>query len=391
MEVAVPTSPGISPLQLEDCMEELLKFTLLSSIHGKIHTGLSNEYCANLLREDPSDPLSTRTDTGGVPSHPLYKHLASSFCHIIHSGALSTAYNELKPLHEDHCIKKEDEWNKLFLEKGSLLQSMLEKVSFQLHVQEPFFSQLNDELKTVEGRCASGNYNSIQSGHLLLFNKCLILKVQDVRKYVSFHEMLTAETLSKVLPGVASIEEGVQIYRNFYSEEKESSNGVLAISVTKPTSQLYVVMASILTELSYAGVQKFLGFVETTATNPNLLPPPISTLMSAFLMPHNPDVKGSALTSGARALAKHVDRSNEKYWGTLHGSDLNKNQHAIDSITGLLTDGCWLNMHMVSPHGTVFEVRNRDGYGARWSADGSKFIGFLEPYMLDGHSNRWRH
>lgn len=39
---------------------------------------------------------------------------------------------------------------------------------------------------------------------------------------------------------------GVQIYRNFYSEEKERSNGVLAICVQIPTSQLRVIMAAIL-------------------------------------------------------------------------------------------------------------------------------------------------
>jgi hypothetical protein len=29
----------------------------------------------------------------------------------------------------------------------------------------------------------------------------------------------------------------------------------------------------------------------------------------------------------------------------------------------------------------VFEVRQHEGYGARWSADGSEFRGFLEPQM----------
>lgn len=29
----------------------------------------------------------------------------------------------------------------------------------------------------------------------------------------------------------------------------------------------------------------------------------------------------------------------------------------------------------------VFEVRTKEGYGARWYADGSSFRGFLEPQM----------
>ncbi|KAI3470331.1 hypothetical protein Pfo_026994 [Paulownia fortunei] len=287
-----PSSPGVSPVQLKDCIEELLEFTLRSSIQGKLHTGLSNEYCANLLRDDPSNPLATSNEVSkGVPSYPLYKRLALSLYQSIHSGALCTAYKELIPVPEDCSLKKKgEEWNKLIVEKGSSFLSMLKEVDFELHVQEPFFSQLNDGLKTIEGRCAVGDYKRIKCGHLLLFNKCLTLQVQDIRQYASFHEMLEAESLAKVLPGVSSIEEGVQIYRNFYSEEKERSNGVLAICVKIPTSQPYVIMASILSGISYGGVQKLLGFVETTGTNSELLPPPTSTLLSTFLTLHNPDV-----------------------------------------------------------------------------------------------------
>jgi hypothetical protein len=39
---------------------------------------------------------------------------------------------------------------------------------------------------------------------------------------------------------------GVEVYRKFYTEEKENSYGVLAISVSKPTSQPYVTMTDIL-------------------------------------------------------------------------------------------------------------------------------------------------
>lgn len=78
--------------------------------------------------------------------------------------------------------------------------------------------------------------------------------------------------------------------------------------------------------------------------------------------------------------------------------DAEKNRHAVDLISGLLADCSWMNMHIVRPHGTVFEIRNDDGYGARWSVDGTKVyslsaesflnlllqvlcIGFLFPYL----------
>ncbi|KAL0536987.1 hypothetical protein IC582_025951 [Cucumis melo] len=82
---------------------------------------------------------------------------------------------------------------------------VLKTVNFELHVQKPFFTQLKDGLKRVEGRCAAGNYNRIQSGALILFNKCLLFEVQDVRQYPSFYAMLKAESLDNVLSGVKTL------------------------------------------------------------------------------------------------------------------------------------------------------------------------------------------
>ncbi|XP_061947366.1 uncharacterized protein LOC133670769 isoform X2 [Populus nigra] len=97
---------------------------------------------------------------------------------------------------------------------------------------------------------------------------------------------LQAESLEKVLPGVKTVEEGVKIYRKFYAEEKEVSNGVLAICVSKVAAQPCLSLASILFGLSYGGVQSQLG---TDGTVSNALPLPRSTLLSSFIFPYNPN------------------------------------------------------------------------------------------------------
>lgn len=270
---------------------------------------------------------------------------------------------------------------------------MLKTVDHELHVQEPFFSQLKDGLKTIEGRCAADKYSRIKSGSLILFNECLVVEVQDVHRYASFSDMLEGEGLAKVLPGVKTINEGVQIYRKFYTEEKEKSSGVLAICISKVASQPYAYLAAILSGVSYEGVQGLLGLTSTNGTIEHALPPPRSALLSSFMQPYKIDVEveGSTLTHGARALAKHAHRSGNKYWGTLDGNDSEKNRLAFDVITRLITQCSWLNLHILPPYGDVFEIRVADGYGARWSKDGNKFIGFLEPYTEDGHSTGWKH
>ncbi|KAK3031885.1 hypothetical protein RJ639_035195 [Escallonia herrerae] len=408
MDERQPPSPRLAPVQLEDCIEELLKFTLTSAVDGTlgVDIGLSKHYCSNLLKEDPDSPCpDTSVLSEGVPPYPLYKRLAASLWQCISSRAFCRTHNKMASIDEDNSWKqKEDEWNKLILQHGSELLNILKIMDFEVHVQEPFFTQLKDGQKTVEGRCALGDYTRIGSRSLILFNKCLVLQVQDVHWYATFHEMLEAESLVKVLPGVGTIEEGVQVYRKFYSEDKERSNGVLAfymkchltICLEDDLCIWYPDRANSESKLDgngfgYEGVQRLLGFVHTVGTVPEALPPPRSTLLSSFLLPHNPDIKGSTLTDGTRALAKHVNRSGGRYWGTFRGSDSDKNNLAVDAIGNLLAHSCWLNMHIVSPHGVVFEIRVSDGYGARWSEDGTQFIGFLEPYSADGHLKGWKH
>ncbi|CAL0322097.1 unnamed protein product [Lupinus luteus] len=368
-----------------DCIEEVMKLTLQSHSHL---LNLSPQFCSNLLKHDPTHSQRIVSDSfKGVPLYPLYKHLASSLFTFITSDSFSS------PMTLQHIFMhhKHNHCHKLILDKGSQLLNILRTVSFELHVQEPFFSQLKDGLKTIEGRCATSKYTRIELGDLILINKSVVFEVQGIRRYPTFSDMLKAESLEKVLPGVESVEEGLEVYRRFYTEDKELANGVLAIIVSKVAFQPYIPLADLFSGLSYEGVQGLLGLMHTTGTSPDALPPSKSTLLASFNLPCNPNVKSSSLTHGARALAKHAGRSSDGYWGSLDGSDSNKNRLAMNVINHLIEHCCWMNLHAVSPHGVVFEIRVADGYGARWTEDGSKFIGFLEPYMRDGHSKGWKH
>ena len=54
-----------------------------------------------------------------------------------------------------------------------------------------------------------------------------------------------------------------------------------------------------------------------------------------------------------------------------------KNMLALDIITQIMQNAFWLNVHFVPPDLHVFEIRVREGYGARWTADGSKVFFLL--------------
>ncbi|XP_052136079.1 uncharacterized protein LOC127754552 isoform X2 [Oryza glaberrima] len=349
-ETPPPPSPGTGgAVPLAPALLGLLRFVLSSHLAAPDPAlPLSPSYCSRLLLDDDDDDLLEK--------------LAAGLARCVEEGRLPVAAAAAEagiPAGEAWSEEREREWEAVVLEKGNELKRMYDAVEFELHVQEPYFTQLRAGTKKVEGRLAA--------------------------------EMLQAEMISEVLPGISSIEQGVGVYRKFYTEEKESLYGVLAISVSKPTAQPYIIMTELLAGLGSDGLGRLLGMVKTAGTVQDGLPPPRSVLISSCMKLHQPNVNGCSLTDAARAMAKHVHRSSDGWWGSFHGSDVKKNQLASEIIDRLLRECCWMNIHLTQPYGPVYEIRVHEGYGARWSQDGSKFIGFLEPYSPEGFSRGWKH
>ncbi|MBA0736610.1 hypothetical protein Gogos_010145, partial [Gossypium gossypioides] len=200
------SSPGTNPVELSNSIEELLKFTLQSHLNGtlELDIGLSKQFCSSLLNHPSTSPISLNASSSSEASqNPLYKQLARALYEIITFGSLqeSSDCNKVASFCQGSDLKQKDEWFDLVHKEGSEL-------------------------------------------------------AEDVHYYASFFEMLEAESLAKVLPGVKTIDEGnnpvilsrggVQVYRKFYTEEKEKTNGVVAICVAKMAAQPYLSLARIL-------------------------------------------------------------------------------------------------------------------------------------------------
>lgn len=158
--------------------------------------------------------------------------------------------------------------------------------------------------------------------------------------------------------------------------------------------------------LALLGMRRTVGTASIISSNDNafesyLLPPSSRELLDASCKLHKPNTK-SSLTVGARALTKHADRGQSRFYGNIQGSESAKNEHAEQIVKELIQKAAWINIHNFG--GTeasrpVVEVRTDEGYGARWSAlwidaftpVDVTFRGFLEPQMEDGHEKRWRH
>jgi len=104
---------------------------------------------------------------------------------------------------------------------------------FTITIKQPWFNLIKSGKKTVEGRLNSGLFAKLQIGNIITWlhhdMKCKV-KIISIKKYDSFRTMLEKEGLDKVLPTIDNIDEGVKLYRQYYSEEREKV-GVLAIEM----------------------------------------------------------------------------------------------------------------------------------------------------------------
>ncbi|ASJ02073.1 isomerase [Thermococcus profundus] len=103
--------------------------------------------------------------------------------------------------------------------------------TWRMGLQEEYLKAIAEGEKKIEGRLYDEKRQKIRPGDTIIFENKLMCVVKDLRVYSSFREMLESEGIENVLPGIESIDDGVAVYRRFYSEEKEKKYGVAAIEV----------------------------------------------------------------------------------------------------------------------------------------------------------------
>jgi len=91
---------------------------------------------------------------------------------------------------------------------------------YNITVREPWFSFIQKGEKTVEGRLNKGRFSKLKSKDVIIWeneNEKFKVKIEYVNEYSSFKEMIEKEGLDKVLPSINSVNDGIQVYRQFYT------------------------------------------------------------------------------------------------------------------------------------------------------------------------------
>ncbi len=111
-------------------------------------------------------------------------------------------------------------------------------MKYHSHKAEPYFTFLKNGQKTIEGRARKGRYRNVRPGdEIVVLNEEETDRVETivkrVTKYRSIEKMLTGESLKKLLPDVDTIDQGIEVYRKFYTPEQEQQFGMVAIEVER--------------------------------------------------------------------------------------------------------------------------------------------------------------
>ncbi|PIF44350.1 hypothetical protein CLU96_1295 [Chryseobacterium sp. 52] len=110
--------------------------------------------------------------------------------------------------------------------------------------------------------------------------------------------------------------------------------------------------------------------------NENAVPPLKDTLLEACRRPFNAEI-----TIAQRACEKHIGRMDDPFWGEIKGNNQQKQEKVMEKISYILDNRTWWNVFYHYKHELVFEVREKQGHGIRWSHGGKKLIGFLEIFI----------
>jgi ASC-1-like (ASCH) protein len=116
------------------------------------------------------------------------------------------------------------------------LHDLVLQKRLSIHVQNPWLDKIISGEKTIEGRKGDVNkFYGMIGKKILLYNDIIriTMTLVAVRHYDTLLNYLRGETL-KVLPGVQTIEEAVDVYHKFYSDhEIELAGGMCALELSK--------------------------------------------------------------------------------------------------------------------------------------------------------------
>jgi ASC-1-like (ASCH) protein len=110
---------------------------------------------------------------------------------------------------------------------------------FNIHCEDPWFSYIRQGVKPVEGRKKTHTYRKIKAGDQINFTngkESFVADVIEIRDYDTLEKYFADVTLEKALPGIETVEEALNVYHQWSTEEQIKQYGFLGIFIKPQTS-----------------------------------------------------------------------------------------------------------------------------------------------------------
>lgn len=125
--------------------------------------------------------------------------------------------------------------------------------TYTITLNEPWFDLVRNGTKTYEGRCywnqtrlykkgdqlrvvrlvKKGVHSTTDAAAASNVNDAYLIEIEDILLFATFRQALEALGLKETLPGIATLEEGVQVYLQFYRLETQLAHGVCMLKVKR--------------------------------------------------------------------------------------------------------------------------------------------------------------
>ena len=100
--------------------------------------------------------------------------------------------------------------------------------TYEKNLSEPWFTLIKIKIKSVEGRLNKGDFNEMSIGDFITFTnnelgfeRKFTIEIKDIVYYDNFKDYLEKEILENCLPGIDTIEDGLNVYYKYYKKTDE--------------------------------------------------------------------------------------------------------------------------------------------------------------------------
>lgn len=106
----------------------------------------------------------------------------------------------------------------------------------EMEVERLYFDQIKSGAKAVEGRKRTAKWASLRMGDEFLL-KCkdseeqLKVRIVGINEYADLKAYLMGEDLNRALPGITSLEEGIAIYKQWWTDTEIATHGILGLQL----------------------------------------------------------------------------------------------------------------------------------------------------------------